>query len=163
MQRTFHANSVAAWSKVLQGAAMDRSTELKLGVPADLLGSASFLVRAEGRPEAVRHFTAQAHALDHWLAADPRVDVLKIDAEGAEPLIWDGASGVLGANRDLKVFLEFCPPMVAETRAPAEFLAQIRQQGFSIQSISFRAGRLSTPSDSELLQRDWSELLLTRG
>jgi FkbM family methyltransferase len=164
LTRTFAANSVAGWARVVQGAVMDREGEIELGIPGALYGSASVLVRAaEDRPEPVSLFKAQGKPLDRWLTPGQGVDVLKIDAEGAEPQIWDGAQAVLAANRRLSVLMEFCPPMIGSTGSPSDFLAKIRGQGFAVRSIDIRTGHLAEASDQQLLERRWSELLLTRG
>jgi FkbM family methyltransferase len=164
MTRTFAANSVAEWSRAIQGAVMDVQREVEIGIPGMLFGSASVLVHeGQDRNEPVTLFKAAAKPLDLWLAPGERVDVLKIDAEGAEPLIWDGAQGVLAANRDIRILMEFAPPMIADTRPPADFLAMIRAQGFAVRTIDIRTGHLETVSDQQLLERSWSELLLTRG
>jgi FkbM family methyltransferase len=158
--KTFAVNGCANWAKVVAAAALDREGEIQLGVPGDYLGSASILMGPD-ETDAVRAFGARAAPLAKLLDGDLRVDVLKIDAEGAEPLIWSGAQDVLEANRDIVVFMEFAPPMIAQTRAPAEFLAQIRALGFSIDEVTPR-GLVAQAGDAALLAKDWSELRLQR-
>lgn len=48
------------------------------------------------------------HRLDDVLATLPRLDVVKIDIEGHEPLAWDGMTGLLQRHRP-DVFSEFSP------------------------------------------------------
>ena len=48
------------------------------------------------------------HRLDDVLATLPRLDVVKIDIEGHEPLAWDGMIGLLRHHRP-DVFSEFSP------------------------------------------------------
>lgn len=161
MVRTFQANTIREWTSAVHGAVTDVEGEVELGIPGDFLGSASILVHAEGRDEAVRTIRAPGKPLDGWLR-EPGVDVLKIDAEGAEPLIWRGAQPVLAANRHISIFMEFAPPMLSEHVVPAEFLAEIRAAGFAVQAIDALDGRVSSPTDGEILAARWSELLLTR-
>ena len=107
-------------------------------------------VRAPGKP------------LEEFLAGDARIDVMKIDTEGAEPLIFRGAESVLRANRNIKIFMEFAPPMQQQFEPPCDFLARIRGLGFDIFEIAVN-GRPERRSDEALLQRTITELFLTRG
>jgi len=41
-----------------------------------------------------------------------RLDIIKIDAEGAEPLILEGMKGLVLSNRNIKIFMEFFPLLI---------------------------------------------------
>lgn len=160
MARTFAVNGCTGWTKVVTAAVLDREGEVELGVPGDYLGSASILMRPEATND-VRSFKARAAPLSHMLDGNLRVDVLKIDAEGAEPLIWRGAQDVLAYNRDIVVFVEFAPPMISQTCPPAQMLAEIRANGFAVEELT-PEGIVQHADDSALLTKDWAELRLRR-
>jgi FkbM family methyltransferase len=159
LRKSLIVNGAHETSRVIQGAVMDAEGLVTLAAPSALTGSASILIDA-GEDHCV--FTAEGRPLDAWLGEDQHVDVIKIDAEGAEPLIWDGAARVLERNRALEIFMEFSPPMLQRIRAPADFLQQIRSQGFTIHTIELATGRLAPARDDDLVSRSWAELLLTR-
>ena len=92
--------------------------------------------------------------------AEP-VHVLKIDVEGAEALVWEGAQEIIARSHELTVFMEFMPDMLAQTVEPGSFLDRIHGQGFTIREIMPNGTVLAGDRD-RLLARSWAELLLTR-
>jgi FkbM family methyltransferase len=52
-----------------------------------------------------------------------KVDVMKIDIEGAEPLAFDGMRKTLSKNQNIKIFLEFFPLLIEKMgNSPKEFI-----------------------------------------
>ena len=74
--------------------------------------------------------------LDELIAEGP-LDVVKIDAEGAEYDIWQGMQRLLARGTPLTVFLEFTPDRYPD---PAAFLGQMAASGFSLAVIDPMAG-----------------------
>jgi FkbM family methyltransferase len=64
----------------------------------------SGLRQSVGSRDRVRHLAVACDRLDHVLHPDYRVDFLKLDVEGAEQLVLEGASAVLRRNRPAIVF-----------------------------------------------------------
>lgn len=158
--KTFAVNGCSDWARVVNAAALDREGDVELGVPGDYLGSASILMApAEGN--CVRAIKARAAPLSQLLDGNLRVDLLKIDAEGAEPLIWRGAQEVLAASPDIVVFMEFSPPMISHTCTPEQMLVDIRANGFSVEEVT-PGGIVEHADNSALLAKDWAELRLRR-
>lgn len=60
------------------------------------------------------------------------IELAKIDAEGAEELIWDGAEGLLQGSKLRTIVLEFTPARYAD---PYAFLDRITSHGFSLSII----------------------------
>jgi hypothetical protein len=92
----------------------------------------------------------------------PRVDLIKIDVEGAEEAVWRGMEKTIAANPKLVVILEFNS---ARYEDPRGFLDTIQQAGFPLRYIDLNAevvdvgvGELLTTHIGE----DWM-LYLTRG
>jgi hypothetical protein len=90
------------------------------------------------------------------------VDVVKIDAEGAEPLIWRGMGKTLRRNRRIRVFMEFAPSLLLRAGSdPAEFLEQLTADGFRIQRVHDDSGELIDASLEELRTVFSVNLMLT--
>jgi FkbM family methyltransferase len=76
------------------------------------------------------------------------VDVIKIDAEGAELDIWRGMSGLFEqTRRPLTIFLEFAAARYAD---PAGFLDDIKASGFTLGEVSLGAG-IRTRTTAQIL------------
>lgn len=65
------------------------------------------------------------------------LDVIKIDADTAEPAIWRGMRGIFDRGRAMTIFLEFNNARYA---APRDFLAEITAEGFSLARIDLDSG-----------------------
>jgi len=62
-----------------------------------------------------------------------RVDFIKVDTEGAEPLVFQGAQKVLKKNKNLKILLEFSPATAGNFGMTVEdFLKNFIKLGFKI-------------------------------
>jgi FkbM family methyltransferase len=79
-------------------------------------------------------FEVQAVTLDGALAG-ARVDVLKVDVEGAEPLVLAGAQRVLAASPDLLAVVEFRPETHLDGSTPEQVLARYTGLGFRLQLL----------------------------
>lgn len=96
-------------------------------------------------------FVAPAQPLDHLVdeAGMTRVDVIKIDVEGAEPLVLAGAGRTISRFRP-HIVAEFSPGLLGEapayTRALA-LLARFRELGYGLSVI----GTPGEPSDGDIL------------
>lgn len=66
----------------------------------------------------------------------PRVDLIKIDVEGAEESVWRGMEQTIAGNRDLIVVLEL---NVARYEDPRGFLRTIESAGFALRYIDVDA------------------------
>lgn len=60
------------------------------------------------------------------------IELAKIDVEGAEELVWAGATGLLEGNKLRTVILEFTPGRYAD---PAAFLDRVLAPGFALAKI----------------------------
>lgn len=73
-------------------------------------------------------------SLDEYFAdKDIKIDLMKVDAEGSEPCIFEGASKLLGGNPEMTIICEFYPSMIAQGgKDPAVFPCSIGKLGVSI-------------------------------
>jgi FkbM family methyltransferase len=89
--------------------------------------------------------------LDQALAAEPRIDVVKIDAEGAEPLILRGMREVIARSPGIRILMEFAPEHLRRAGVdPAAFLDEIAALGFGIRQVHDETGELLEVSRDRL-------------
>jgi FkbM family methyltransferase len=91
------------------------------------------------------------------------IDLIKIDAEGSEPFIFDGMSGALARSPKVQIILGFNVPMLNLVGVePSSFLRKIQQQNFKVSMIPAE-GSLEPLNEKKLLEGPLCDLLLTRG
>jgi FkbM family methyltransferase len=61
-------------------------------------------------------FDVEATSLDRYFDPTQRIDFLKVDAEGAETFVLQGAKRVLKENRELCMILEYAPCCLLATK-----------------------------------------------
>ncbi len=89
------------------------------------------------------------------------VDVMKIDAEGSEPLIFEGMQGLLQRSPQIRIIMEFAPQMIERTINPLEFLKRIRNANLQVQVVSHES-TIETWRDEKLLEPDIHTVFLSR-
>jgi FkbM family methyltransferase len=99
----------------------------------------------------------EAVALDDFFRNQRGPNLIKMDIEGGEGSVLQGAKKLLGDNRDIKIIAEFNPKLLdgygIGTKA---FLDLARSFGFSIYDINGPGGIGREVSDSYLLETYWS-------
>ncbi len=70
--------------------------------------------------------------VDDFLPSDLRVDLVKIDVEGHEPLVMRGMERTIARSPNIRLIIEFADHLLAHTVAPADFADYIRGLGFAI-------------------------------
>lgn len=64
------------------------------------------------------------------------VSLIKIDVEGAEPLVIRGMKQTLRRNPNVKLIFEFWPRMIRQFEIkPLDFLRELEQEGFSLKLV----------------------------
>ena len=96
------------------------------------------------------------------ILADFGADVIKIDAEGAEPLILKGSAGYLADIPRLSLFMEFAPAFYGSSSGGAELLDQLGTFGFVARLIT-HDGAVVEASRDHLLSLPHCDLLLEKG
>ncbi|OHA70172.1 MAG: hypothetical protein A3F15_00330 [Candidatus Wildermuthbacteria bacterium RIFCSPHIGHO2_12_FULL_40_12] len=107
---------------------------------------------SRGRIVKERSIDIETVALDNFLKERTnRVDVIKMDVEGAEMLALSGMDRVLKDNKDIKMIVEFFPLLIEKMGSdPKEFIRRLIQDyGFSIYII---------PEDYAALTSDMKKL-----
>lgn len=105
--------------------------------------------------------TVDTITLDEFLEDERKVDLIKIDAEGAEPFIIEGMERMIATSSNLKALVELSPNFVrAAGLDPVEYVHSLRQRGFLVRIIK-HDGTLEELSDDSLgPDADWMEMVL---
>jgi FkbM family methyltransferase len=107
--------------------------------------------------------TVDTISLDEALREECRVDVVKIDAEGAEPLILRGMREIIARNPQLRILLEFAPTHLQRAGlAPAAFLDQIDDLGLTAMVVEDVTGELLPVDREKLLSAFTANLCLRK-
>jgi len=128
--------------EVVEAAASDRSGAVRIAHDPEhrsgaAIGADGVEVRAAPLGELVR---------------DGAVDVLKVDVEGAEPLVLRGASAILARSPVLAAIVEFRDEPHVGGESPAEVLAFYESLGFEL-CLLRRNGELEPASAAAVLAR----------
>jgi FkbM family methyltransferase len=82
-----------------------------------------------------------------------KLDILKMDVEGAEGLILNGAKNLLRLN-NIKIFMEFSPRMLSNLGSnPKQTLQELEEQGYKINIIDENNRKLIPTSTLEILTK----------
>lgn len=107
-------------------------------------------------------FEVETVTIDSLTRDWSRVDLIKIDVEGAEEDVWQGMQSTIARNRDLVVILEL---NVARYDDPRSFLQAIELTGFALRYIDVDAEVKDVTIDDLLSQQvgqDWMLYLARR-
>lgn len=117
----------------------------------------------EKKRESVDTCDLEAISLDEFFKnRNISVDVIKIDAEGSEPYIFDGMEKLISDNPDIIVICEFNPYIISEAGTdPKKFLEKIEKYGFPLRFIDDKSDIVDI-SIEELLKKDICELYLEK-
>jgi FkbM family methyltransferase len=141
---------------------------------ADSEGTSAFNVAEHGPmsslfalPEATaaEAIEVERSTLDAQIGDGAPVALVKLDVEGAEPLVWRGAERVRRENRELVFVLEWSASHFERAGFdPAAFMAEIREDGFGAFRIATEdpEGALSPLADDPATL-EGCNLLLRRG
>ena len=109
-----------------------------------------------GIGDATNQIEVRLDTLDHALQRVARVDIVKIDAEGAEAFILRGMKALAKRSPGMVVFLEFAPVHLRRAGVePDDALKTIRELGFRWTLVDDLTGQLRDISDQELVDT-WS-------
>ena len=153
-------DSVSVWHR----AAWSEATDLKFHQRQHFAANSSVAsvgsdgLSALGDTEVV--VEVPAVALDDLLADLPRVDVLKVDVEGAEVRAFAGLARTLQANRDVTVMFEWSPEQLTQMGdRPSDLLDALREHGFSFRLLE---ADLAPVDPDELLQLPYGNVVAAR-
>jgi FkbM family methyltransferase len=164
LQKNININGYTSRVKCFNKAVTNELDKIKFRIDKNYLGGSyiCFSPLQEQPDQFVEIIEVESTFLDKELESCDRVDLLKIDAEGAEPLIIKGAEKFLRKNQDIKIIMEFNLDYFTAKygdRNPEEHLKILRDLGFKINLIDETASYhpvsnaqiLNNPENQELL------------
>lgn len=163
MENSISVNGYHGRATVVQAAVMAEEGSLQFAVPRRYKGSASYVRDAldfTAYNETHDVIDVRAAPLD-VLAGSSRIDVLKIDAEGAEPIILKAGLPWLSTMEGLRMIVEYAPISFAAQMAAGDFLDMIERAGFRI-SVIDETGVPKVQSRDWLLGSTFSDLYIEK-
>ena len=159
MERTLRLNGFSGRTQVICSAASDSAGEATLHRALHRPRSSLFPIAEESTSLTVRTI-----ALDDHFAPGERVDMVKVDISGAEPLAYKGMSRILRENPEIELILKWSASDFARSNQSAEpFWDLIRSDGFKPLRIDDeQPGRLMALQEMATVP-DNANILFTRG
>jgi|SRR5579883_1140544 FkbM family methyltransferase len=140
--------------RIVRKAVADTTGEAVLMVDVEDTGSSSMISQGD---DSTRSITVPTTSLDEFFAGEgwPKVDLVKMDIEGAEIAALRGMAELSRRNPDLKLIVEFSPKRIAATNStPADFFAALQAVSFSrFWHIGPNLVHLAIPRDIDRLVR----------
>jgi FkbM family methyltransferase len=129
-------------------AVSDRAGRAEIYLDADNAGDCRMYDSHDRRPSV----NVETVRLDDHLARLDRIDLIKMDIQGAEPAALRGMHGLLERHRKVKLLLEFWPYGLQLFGAdPKEFLGTLCEAGFALWNLNERRGGMARAGVAELL------------
>ena len=103
----------------------------KIGTTKLFLGTAALhsIIDSEGNKKSIE---VQTTTLDDFFNKNEKIDVIKIDAEGAEYMIFQGMSKILRDNNDVIILTEFYPALLKKYIEPQKYLEELIKNKFKL-------------------------------
>jgi FkbM family methyltransferase len=165
VDRSVRVNGFKAYTDISAKAASNQVGEtIQLCVPDGLLGDATIHYPDESdiQNSSSQYFSITTTTVDELVKEWSHVDFIKIDAEGAEWLIWQGMQETLSKNSKLTILLEFANYRLTYYD-PREFLTEIVKAGFSLNYVDGDSIVQSITFDECLVNKDrFLDLVLIR-
>lgn len=110
--------------QTVEKALSNKAAKLALQIPGDAFGDASIIDRSDRLLFKKTKVRVEAITLDGLLEqmGIRHVDVIKMDVEGAEPMVFEGMQNLVADNPGLKILLEYTPFLYKDPRAFTEYL-----------------------------------------
>lgn len=108
----------------VQIALSDVSGQTTLIIPDNFYGDASIVQRKDKPRIARSRVEVKTQTLDE-LAVQlelPRIDLIKMDVEGAEPRVFSGMTEIIASNPGLRIMVEYSPYLYDDAKHFTEFL-----------------------------------------
>lgn len=112
-----------------QSAALDCRGPAEFQVQPRYVGGGNVIVPGYEDPTNQR-LVVPGVRLDDVLGDRPPVDILRMDAEGSEPLVLKGAEALMRRSPQLRIVMEFAPTMMATRVDVPTFVGWLESLGF---------------------------------
>ena len=159
LRRTAALNELQDWLLVEQCAAGEAEGQAAFGLSPNTTHNS--FVPVEGSSETIQ---VAVRPLDALVPPGTRVDLVKIDAEGAELQVLRGMHRIIADNPKLTVIVEFGPSHLRRIGTTVDaWLAEIQAPGFTAWEIDEATGETRPLRDEGLDEVFSLNLLLLRG
>lgn len=154
-------NTSINWSMApitnIEIAVSNETSQLVMNVPADRYANASLgSISSDGK---VDSFDVQAERLDNLLNDCEKVDLIKIDVEGWEYPVLQGAEKIISENQDIIVIIEWSPAQIGNAQInPEDLIHFMKERKFRFYSIEMK----KEMTDVELLALSYGNILMKR-
>lgn len=136
LRQSVMVNGLAQMTTVVSAAVSDHNGVVKLTTDLEFSGGGTTLP-ANPKSEWTREqVEVPCATLDELTPPEAVPHVMKIDVEGAEPLVFRGAQRVLTDHALGVIVFEFYAPTISLSQAPNEFLERVASYGFSLHAIT---------------------------
>jgi FkbM family methyltransferase len=144
LEKNIELNGYEHIVKTYRRAALNTRREVTLRQFRNHFGSNGIFCNPED-PRLTGSVQVQAVPLDELI--ETPVDLVKIDAEGSEPLIFDGMREMIRRSPGIQILMEFSPEMIRATVDPREFLGHMRRAGLRVQGVSVESKLEAWPDE----------------
>jgi FkbM family methyltransferase len=136
-----HINGFGQKCHVVQKAVYSENKQIDFKVFGKFLGSSSIYATdetAKNFNDRLNIIPVEAVTLDSFFPPGEKIDLIKMDAEGAEPYILKGATRVLKENPNIKILMEFSPGIIEVAYESVErFFDDLQRVGFKMYLIDY--------------------------
>jgi FkbM family methyltransferase len=160
-----HVNGFSRNAELVNSVVCERTKEVSFTKLVRFNGSGSIHEGIKDYPHAGDYTTVMAKgtSLDEYFRGrEQKIDLIKIDAEGSEPLIYTGMQSLLKNNPNIAIIMEWNLAMLREVMAPSAFLDLIMGDGFDVQMIDNGVARKTDISELLKMDQTTCDLWLTR-
>ncbi len=133
------------------------NVELHEAAVSDTAGTAQLFLAAANRgdnrlvaaAESRAHVSVRTVPVDDVVAPEPRVDLIKIDAQGAEVEVLRGMRATLRDRAGVRLLVELSPGLLARAGHDREaFFAPLREAGFAPERLCADGSTVPTTEDA---------------
>ena len=143
-----------------QSAALDQAGPVKFQFHPRYVGGGNVVV--PGYEDSTNlHFDVQGVRLDDVLGAEPPIDLVRMDAEGSEPLVLQGAEELMRRSPRMRIMMEFSAVMMRTRVDVPAFVAWLATFGFKAWRV-VPPGSLASVAMADLPAQTHCEIVLSR-
>ena len=160
VRRSLLLNGYAPRADIRAQAAADRQCELEFFTSTTMNGGGHLGIMHEAETTGLQPLRVQAVTLDSVMGDAP-VQFLRMDAEGAEPLVLKGAQAMIARSPELRICMEWDVMQIGSRADPGATVSLLAEQGFRFWRIE-KHGDLSEVAPGALPSLPHSDLVVSR-
>lgn len=168
LYQTIEVNGFLNRVELVNKAVTDSSGNISFSMLKNHHGSGSIVTfsdeHLERSREEVETINVDTISLDEYFNnRDINIDIIKIDAEGSEPYIFDGMRKLINDNPNMIIICEFNQALISGAkRDPRKFLEQVEQHGFPLRYIDSSSNIMNISIEELMKKKDICDLYLKR-